>query len=297
MSQAIRRVGFIGLGRMGAAIARNILKGGFELTVYNRTPEKMKPLVEEGAAAASSPREAATGVDAVLTCLMDDASVLDNVAGESGLLAGLKPGAVHLGTTTVSPGCAAKLAELHAAHGSHYVAAPVVGRPDAAQRAQLLTCVAGDPDVIARCKPLFEAYTSGVTNVGSKHQVANSLKLAINYIGVSLIELMGEVYAFGERSGIDGELLNGIMASMFAPPALKEYAERIRRRDFDNVGFDLVSGLKDVQLMLQASTDTRVALSYASVIREKFLSAIARGMGGKDWSAIYEVTRLNAGLE
>jgi 3-hydroxyisobutyrate dehydrogenase-like beta-hydroxyacid dehydrogenase len=297
MSEAIRRVGFIGLGRMGSAIARNILKGRFELTVYNRTAEKMKPLVGEGAAAAGSAREAASGADAVLTCLMDDASVIDNVTGEKGLLAGLGQGAVHIGTTTVSPGCATKLAELHAAHGSHYVAAPVVGRPDAAQRGQLLTCVAGDPDVIDRCKPLFEAYTAGVTNVGSQHATANSLKLAINYIGVSLIELMGEVYAFGERSGIDGELLNGIMASMFAPPALKEYAERIRKRDFDNVGFDLVSGLKDVQLMLQASTDTRVALSYAGVVREKFLSAIARGMGGKDWSAIYEVTRLNAGLQ
>jgi 3-hydroxyisobutyrate dehydrogenase-like beta-hydroxyacid dehydrogenase len=297
MSEAIRRVGFIGLGRMGAAIAGNILKGGFELTVYNRTAEKMRSLVAAGAAAAGSPREAAAGVDAVLTCLMDDASVLDNVSGEDGLLAGLSPGAVHVGTTTVSPGCATRLAELHAAHGSHYVAGPVVGRPDAAQRAELMTAVAGDQDVIARCKPLFEAYTAGVMNVGTKQAVANSLKLAINYIGVSLIDLMGQVYAFGERSGIDGELLNGVMASMLAPPALKEYAERIRKRDFDNVGFDLVSGLKDVQLMLQASTETRVALSYASVVREKFLAAIARGMGGKDWSAIYEVTRLNAGLE
>jgi 3-hydroxyisobutyrate dehydrogenase-like beta-hydroxyacid dehydrogenase len=297
MSEAIRKVGFIGLGRMGSAIARNILKAGFDLTVYNRTREKMKPLVEEGAKSADSPREAAAGADAVLTCLMDDASVLDNVVSENGLLARLRRGAVHVGATTVSPGCAAKLAELHAAHGSHYVAAPVVGRPDAAERGQLLTCVAGDPEVIARCARLFEAYTAGVTHVGSRHEVANSLKLAINYVGVSLIELMGEVYAFGEKSGIDVQLLNQIMKGMLAAPPLKEYADRILNRDFDNVGFDLVSGLKDVQLMLQASTDTRVALSYAAVIREKFLSAIAHGMGSKDWSAIYEVTRMNAGLE
>jgi 3-hydroxyisobutyrate dehydrogenase-like beta-hydroxyacid dehydrogenase len=161
----------------------------------------------------------------------------------------------------------------------------------------LLTLVAGDPEVIARCAPLFEAYTLGVTNVGTEHSVANSLKLALNYMGVSIIELMGQVYAFGEKSGIDVRLLHAMMGAMFAPPALKEYAERIRTRDFDDVGFDLVSGLKDVQLMLQASTDTRVALPYASVIREKFLAAIANGMGGKDWSAIYEVTRMNAGLE
>lgn len=120
--------------------------------------------------------------------------------------------------------------------------------------------------------------------------------LALNYMVASLVELMGQVYAFGEKSGIDAHLLNQMMASMLAPPALKEYADRIRARDFDEVGFDLLSGLKDVQLMLQASTDTRVALPYASIIREKFLAAIARGMGGKDWSAICEVTRMNAGL-
>jgi 3-hydroxyisobutyrate dehydrogenase-like beta-hydroxyacid dehydrogenase len=297
MSDEIRRVGFIGLGRMGAGIARNILKAGFELTVYNRTPQKMKPLVDEGARGAGSSKEAAARADAVLTCLMDDASVLDNVTGEDGLLAGLNPGAVHIGTTTVSPPCATRLAELHAAHGSHYVAGPVVGRPDAAERGQLLTFVAGDPGVIASCARLLDAYTLGITNVGKEHRLANSLKLALNYVGVSIIELMGQVYAFGEKSGIDVQLLNQLMGAMFAPPALKEYAERIRTRNFDDVGFDLVSGLKDVQLMLQASTDTRVALPYAGVIREKFLAAIANGMGGKDWSAIYEVTRMNAGLD
>jgi 3-hydroxyisobutyrate dehydrogenase-like beta-hydroxyacid dehydrogenase len=297
MAEAIRKVGFIGLGRMGSAMARNVLKAGFTLAVYNRTPEKMKPLIDEGATGASSPREAAAGADAILTSLMDDASVLDNVTGENGLLAGLKRGAVHVGTTTVSPRCATQLAELHAAHGSHYVAGPVVGRPDAAERKELLTFVAGDPEVIARCARLFDAYNAGIINVGREPRLANSMKLAVNYVLMSLIDLMGQTYAFGERSGLDPQLLNQMMAAILAPPAFKEYANRIRAREFDQVGFDLLSGLKDVQLMLQASTDTRVPLSYASIIREKFLTAIAHGMEGKDWSAITEVTRMNAGLE
>jgi len=297
MAEAIRKVGFIGLGRMGSAMARNVLKAGFTLTVYNRTAEKMKPLVDEGATGARSPREAATGADAVLTSLMDDASVLDNVTGESGLLAGLRPDAVHVGTTTVSPRCATQLAELHAAHSSHYVAGPVVGRPDAAERKELLTFVAGDPEVIARCAPLFDAYTAGTLNVGKEPRLANSMKLAVNYMGISLIDLMGQIYAFGEKSGLDAQLLYQMMTAIVAPPAFKEYADRIRTRNFDQVGFDLLSGFKDVQLILQASTDTQVALSNASIIREKFLAAIAHGMGGKDWSAITEVTRMNAGLE
>jgi 3-hydroxyisobutyrate dehydrogenase-like beta-hydroxyacid dehydrogenase len=297
MAEAIRRVGCIGLGRMGAAIARNILKAGFEVRVYNRTAGKMQPLIDEGASGVSSPKEAAATADVVLTCLMDDQSVLDNVTGEQGLLAGLKPAGIHIGTTTVSPRCATRLAELHLAHGSHYVAAPVVGRPDMAAAGQLLSFVAGDPGISEKCAPVFDAYTLGVTHVGNEHGVANSLKLAVNYMGVSLIELMGQVYAFGERSGIDVRFLNQMMAPMLSHPALRQYAERIRARDFDDVGFDLLSGLKDVELMLQASTETRVALSYAGIIREKFLTAIAHGMGGRDWSAIYEVTRMNAGLE
>ncbi len=297
MAEAVENVAFIGLGRMGTGMARNILKAGFRLTVYNRTAAKMQPLVDEGAVGASSPREAVAAADAVITSLMDDQSVLDLVTGEQGLMAGLKAGGIHIGTTTVSPGHAAHLADLHAAHGSHYVAAPVVGRPDVAEAGQLRTFVAGDPEAIARCDSLFRAYCQMVVNVGEKQQVASSLKLAVNYMGVSLIELMGQVYAFGEKSGIDSQHLKLVMATMFPQPQLQEYAERIRTRDFDEVGFALAGGLKDVELMLQASTDTRVALPYASVIRDKYLTAIAHGMGDRDWSAIYEVTRMNAGLD
>lgn len=296
MSEEMKRVGAIGLGRMGAGIAHNILTGGFDLTVYNRTAAKTQPLVDEGATAARSPKEAASGSDVVVTSLMDDQSVLDNVAGEQGVLAGLKQDAIHIGTTTVSPACARKLAELHAAHGSHYVAAPVLGRPDVAASGELRTLVAGDPAVIERCKPVLDAFSQMVVNVAQDHAVASSLKLAINYMGASVIELMGEVYAFGEKSGIASGSLDLVMTTMFGEPALQEYATRIRTRDFDEAGFSLLGGLKDIELMLQASTDTRVALPYASVIREKMLAAIAHGMEEKDWSATYEITRMNAGL-
>src|ERR1700693_3519793 len=138
-------VACIGLGRMGSGIARNIQNAGFRLTVFNRTTEKMKPLVEAGATAASTPREAAASADIVVTNLMDDASVLGAVSGDNGILAGMRPGTIHIGTTTISPSLSTRLGELHAAHGSHYVAGPVAGRPDAAAAGQLLTFVAGQP--------------------------------------------------------------------------------------------------------------------------------------------------------
>jgi 3-hydroxyisobutyrate dehydrogenase-like beta-hydroxyacid dehydrogenase len=275
-------------------MARNILKAGFELTVHNRTPAKMKPLIDKGAAGAGSPREAATGADVVLTCLMDDRSVLGSMTGEQGLLAGLRQGAIHVGATTVSPRCAGQLVDLHTATGSHYIAAPVVGRPDAAEAGQLLTFTAGDEEVIARCEPLFRAYSQAAMRVAAEHAAANSLKIAINYMAASSLELMGEIYAFGERSGIEARFLDLLMKTMFGHPALHAYAERIRTRNFDDVGFELTAGLKDVELMLEASRESCVAFPYASIIRDKQLAAIARGMGKKDWSAFYEVTRSQA---
>jgi 3-hydroxyisobutyrate dehydrogenase-like beta-hydroxyacid dehydrogenase len=295
-AEEIQRVAFIGLGRMGAGMARNLLRAGFPLSVYNRTAAKMQPLIDAGATGAQSPRAAVAGADVVVTTLMDDQSALEVVTGADGILPGLKRGAIHIGTSTVSPGCATRLAELHAAHGSTYIAGPVVGRPDVAEAGQLQTFVAGDAQAITRCERIFGAYAVATFNLGTEPRLANSMKLAVNYVLMSLVELMGQVYAFGERSGIDLQLINLMLASIVAPPALKEYASRVRKRDFEPAGFELIAGLKDVQLILQASTETRVALPYASTVRDKLLAAVSHGMEHKDWSAIYEITRMNAGL-
>jgi 3-hydroxyisobutyrate dehydrogenase-like beta-hydroxyacid dehydrogenase len=282
---------------MGAAIAHNVQRAGFRLVVYNRTADKAAALVRGGATLAGSPREAATGAQAVITSLMDDRSVLDTLSGPDGVLAGLAPDAVHVGATTVSPRCTRQVAALHAAHGSQFVAAPVLGRPDVAEAGQLHTFVAGDPGAIARCEPLFAAYTAGVMNLGPEHAVANGLKLAVNYIVAVNIELMGQVYAFGEKSGIDANVLGTVMATLFASPALPGYSERIRARNFDDVGFALPGGLKDVDLFLDASADARAPLPFAGVVRDRFVTALARGLERKDWSAVTEIARQSAGLD
>lgn len=297
MAQSVRNVGFVGLGRMGAAMAHNVLKAGFHLTVYNRTAAKMQPLVDVGAVAAATPADAAAGSDVVVTSLMDDQSVLDATEGAEGILKRLQTGAVHVSTTTISPRCAARLAALHAAHGSDYVAAPVLGRPDAAEAGQLLSFVAGDGGAIARAHPVLSAYSQAVIPVSSTPAVANSLKLAINYVVYAVVDVMGQAFAFGEKSGIDPQHLHMVVQTMFGHPGLQQYAARMRERRFDDVGFDLLGELKDVQLILDASTDTRAPLPFASVVRDKLLTAVAHGLGAKDCSAAYEVTRMNAGLK
>jgi 3-hydroxyisobutyrate dehydrogenase-like beta-hydroxyacid dehydrogenase len=296
MSELIRRVGFVGLGRMGAAMARNVLKAGFPLTVYNRTAAKMQPFVDAGATEAGSPAEAATGADVVVTSLMDDRSVRETVEGAGGLLGGLAPGAVHVGTTTISPGGARMLAAVHAAHGSHYVAAPVVGRPDVAEAGQLVSFLAGDAAAIARCQPVVGAYSRAAIPVSTEAAVASSLKLAVNYMLGVVVDLIGQVFVFGEKSGIDLQHLDAVVATMFAHPGLQEYAARMRARRYDDVGFDLLGGLKDGQLIVDAATEARAPLPFATIVRDRALTAVARGLGANDVSVAYEIIRMNAGL-
>jgi 3-hydroxyisobutyrate dehydrogenase-like beta-hydroxyacid dehydrogenase len=291
MAESACRVGFIGLGRMGAAMARNVLRAGFALTVYNRTGAKMQPLLDAGAAGAASAAEAAAGAEIVVTNLMDDQSVLDATAGAEGLLQRLQPGAVHIGTTTISPRCAGRLAELHAAHGSDYLAAPVVGRPHVAEAGQLISLVAGDARAIERADAVLSAYSQAVIPVGSTSAVANSLKLAINYMAGAVADLMGQVYAFGEKSGIDPQHLSLVMQTMFSHPGLQEYASRIHERRFDDVGSDLLTELKDVQLILEASTDAPYLDDSARHSRHYLphLSVAALGHESESNSAVHAI--------
>jgi 3-hydroxyisobutyrate dehydrogenase-like beta-hydroxyacid dehydrogenase len=286
-------VACIGLGRMGSGIARNIQNAGFRLTVFNRTTEKMKPLVKAGATAASTPREAAASADIVVTNLMDDASVLGSATGDDGILAAMRPDAIHIGTTTISPSLSTRLAEMHEAHGSHYVAGPVAGRPDAAAAGKLFTFVAGKPEWLERCRPVMDAYANKVIPMGEDPAIAMSMKLVGNFMVASLIELIGEAYVFAESRGVDPSVLTGMFKQFM--PAASEYVDRICTRDFGRAGFTLDGGTKDVTLILQAAAEVHAPLSYASVVRDKCLAAQARGMGEMDWSVMTETSRFDAG--
>ena len=297
VTESIQNVGVIGLGRMGTEIANNVIKSGFKLVVYNRTVDKTRALAEAGAVVTASPKEAASKSDVILTSLKDDAALLDVVNGEKGILSGLRPGTIHIGTSTISPSLSTTLDRMHDAQGSLYLAAPVLGNPAAAKEGKLTTFVAGDTTAIKSCKRLLNSYCQRVIEVGNEHAKANILKLSANYVMLTILDVMGQVYALAEKSDIDLQLVNEVLEMIFAYPGLKQYAKRIRTRDFDNVGFDLLSAFKDVQLILQTSSDVRVPLSHANNIQDRYIAAIANDMGKKDWISIYDITRMLAGLK
>lgn len=297
MSDAIRSVAVIGLGNIGSGIARNIIKAGYEVTVYNRTPEKMAPFVEMGAKPASSPRQAATRVEVILTSLMDDASVEAVTLGEDGLLAGLNPGAIHIGATTISPRLSAQLAEMHQEKEGHYIAAPISGRGDYAQLGKLITQVAGDQEIVEKCMGVLESYTQTVTYMGADHKAAANAKLAINYMTVAFIELYSQCYAFGLKCGISTELMHEFIETMMDWYSPRKYARTIKDRTYEPANFKVTSGFKDVQLMLESAREVGAPLHYASLISDKYITLIARGLADLDWSAIHEVNLWNAGFD
>ena len=283
----------IGLGRMGAGIAHNLQTSGSRLVVHNRTSAKMEPFVAAGATPASTAREAAALADFVVTSLMDDQSVLATLSGEDGILAGLRRGAVHIGTSTISPGCSTRCAGLHRQHGSHYLAAPVFGRPEAAAAGKLLTFVSGEREIIERARPVLETYTQSIVALGEDAASAASLKLVGNFFGASLLEVLGEAFALAEKRGVLLPFTN--MLKGFLPP-MAEYIDRIANRNYDKPGFTLDAGLKDIRLILEAAGEVHVPLPFASVVRDKCLAAQAHGLSQQDWCSFTEIARLSAGL-
>ena len=291
------KVAFIGLGNMGTGMASNIAKAGYKLTVWNRTADKTEPLVALGARASSSPADAVSGADIVITSLMDDKSILDNLEGESGFLAAMAPGSVHVCVTTISPQLADSLSSRHEKHGTRFVAAPVLGRPDASAGGSLIALLAGDEEAIKNATPVINSFASTVIPLGPKTSHAAVLKLCLNYAVISNIELMGEIYACADKAGLSLEMIEGFFKIIYGFPVLHMYAEKLRTRDFSDGGFRMTGGLKDVQLMLDSAVKLGTTFDIGKVIEGKMLEGIDSGYQHLDWSAIYEVTRGRAGLD
>jgi 3-hydroxyisobutyrate dehydrogenase-like beta-hydroxyacid dehydrogenase len=284
-------VAFVGLGKMGVAMATNLLRAGYPLVVWNRSPEKAEPLRAAGATLAKSPAAAARSANIVISSLADDASLKAVVAGPDGVLAGLRPGAVHVGASTVSPGLSDELAGLHTAAGGHYVAGPVVGRVPAAEAAQLVTFVAGDAKAIEVARAVITTYAPMMAVVGERQGQAAVAKLIANFLGASGMDLIGQSLAWAEKSGLPPGLVPQMLAGFFGNPGTREYIAKIGERDFDNVGFTAAGGRKDVQLMIEAAQSVDLRLSSAEALSAKLDAVIARGWRDKDWSCFTEVDR------
>jgi 3-hydroxyisobutyrate dehydrogenase-like beta-hydroxyacid dehydrogenase len=289
------RVGFIGLGHMGAGMAGNLIKAGHEVTVYNRTPEKARALVAAGARTARMVSEASQG-DAVMTMLANDAAVETLVLGREGVVTSLRPGALHVSSSTISVALSQRLSQEHAKQGQRYVAAPVFGRPDAATAAQLVVVAAGEKTAIEAARPLLEAVGRKVFVIAEEPRAANLVKLSGNFLNASVIESLGEALALITKGGIDRQRYLEILASLFNVPAYNIYGALIASGRFEPAGFAAPLGQKDIRLLLAAAEDLSVAMPVGSLLRDRFLTLMAQGGERLDWSAIGALPAHDAGL-
>jgi len=285
------QVAFCGMGQMGRAMAANLVAAGHDVRAWNRTAGKAPP----GAREFSSVREAAAGAEVAITMLADDVAV-EGVARE--LFEALPAGSVHCGMSTISVKLSRRLGEQHRQRGQRYLAAPVFGRPEAAQAGKLWIVPAGDADALARCQPLFEVLGQGTVPLGGVPEHASLTKICGNFIIASLIEIFGETLSLGEKAGVDAqEMAATLTRIIFAgAPIPTGYAARIASTQFEPAAFAMPLGFKDVSLALAAAEELRAPLPTASLLRDHFLESLAKGRSDWDWGGLAAVVREAAGL-
>jgi 3-hydroxyisobutyrate dehydrogenase-like beta-hydroxyacid dehydrogenase len=278
------RIGFLGLGKMGTPMALRLLAAGHELSVWNRTEGRTKPLLREGAIAAATPAEAELGADAVITMLFDDAAHEEVLFGANGLMDALEPGALHISCSTISVALSERLTKEHARRGIEFVAAPVFGRPNVAEEGRLWIVVAGADEAIARARPLLEPLSRGISAVGAEPRQAHAVKLGGNFLISTMIHSLAESFVYAESQGIDPEaFLETVNSALFQSPFYAAYG-KVMLHPPEHPGATIDLGAKDLRLLRQAAAAANARLSLADSLAEIFAEAQRSGLAGEDWA-------------
>jgi 3-hydroxyisobutyrate dehydrogenase-like beta-hydroxyacid dehydrogenase len=283
---------------MGRPMAELLVKAGYGVRVHNRTRDKERPLVEQGATPADRPAAVVPAPDgAVVTMLADDAALEAVTLGPGGILETLGAGGLHLSCSTVSPAILRRLAAEHERRGARLVGTPVFGRPDAAAAKKLWLTLAGAPAARQRARPILEAMGQGVFEFGDAPEGAAVVKVAGNFLIASAMEAMAEAFTLAEKSGIPRTAIAEFFGkTLFALPLYQNYGRMIAERRFEPAGFKLALGLKDVGLVLDQARAAAVPMPFAQQLHGRFLAAVARGEGGLDWSGLAAGVSRDAGL-
>lgn len=291
-------IAFIGLGSMGAAMAANLLKAGFPLTVYNRSAEKAEPLRQQGAQVAPSPAEAAKNADIVFTMVTDDKALEALTTGPDGILSTLPKGAIHASCSTVAPDTNRRLAEAHAAHSSFLVASPVFGKPDVAAAGKLWIGASGaTAEVRERLKPALEAIGQGTHDFGDDAGAANVAKLCGNFLLGAMIEGMAEALTLAEKCGLNRVGFYEMLTStIFNNPIYKSYGKLIAEQHYQPVGAPPAIIRKDMNLVVQEAYKHDMPMPLANLVRDRLTATVALNEPDVDWASFAKRVSEDAGL-
>ena len=276
-------IGFIGLGAMGRAMAKNLAAAGHTVRAWNRSGGSV-----EGVSMVENPVSALQD-DVVITMLSDD-DAIRGVILDPVLLDRARPGLVHIVSSTISVAFAQDLVAAHAKAGVGYVAAPVLGRPDAAASAALNILAAGAEDALATARPIFEVIGKQVWDMGNDPPTANAAKIACNMMITMAIEAMAEAVVLTEANGLVRErFFDLILGTLFGSRSYQTYSGNIVREEY-RAGFKATLGLKDLRLAREAAAGAARALPMLDAVHGRMRDAVEAGWGDQDWSAIARFT-------
>ena len=278
------KIGFLGLGKMGAPMAHRLIAAGHELSVWNRTEGRTEPLLREGAIAAATPAEAELGADAVITMLFDDYALEEVLFGPNGLMDALTPATLHISCSTISVALSERLTWEHARRGIPFIAAPVFGRPNVAEEGRLWIVVAGESSALDRARPFLQPLSRGISVVGPQPKQAHALKLGGNFLISAMIHSLGEGFVYAQSQGIDPEVFfEAVNSALFQSPFYAAYAN-VMLHPPKSIAATIDLGAKDMRLFREAATAGGARLSLADDLAKIFEEARRQGMGNHDWA-------------
>ena len=291
-----QRIGFVGLGIMGRGMAENLLKAGYDLTVWNRTRSKAEEVGRLGAKVGDTPAQAATGNDVVITMLADPPAIEDAVLGANGVISGLEKGAILIDCSTVDPTTTAALLEATSAKGARFVDAPVAGSKDAAAKGELILMVGGEEDTIEEVRAILEALSKKIIYAGASGS-GTSLKLCFNLVVAHMAAALSQTLVLGVKSGLKPQtIIDTLMAGAIGCKFYEWKGGSILARDF-TTHFPTKLMHKDLNLALSAGNLRGVPLPVTAAVEELFAMAKAHGEGDEDFCSVIKVLEDLAGLE
>lgn len=277
------KIAFLGLGNMGLGMAQNLINAGHQLTVYNRTLSKADDLMGDFEKSVN-PKDVVTNADLVITMLSEDDVLYDAVTGENGFLNSMKKEAIHISMSTISPDTSRDLFQKHQAVNTHYLTAPVFGRPLAAANAQLFICVSGDAKIKEKVKPVLTLMGQKIDDFGNEPGAANVVKLTGNFMIMASMETMAEAFTLAEKHGLDREQIADFFGStVFNAPIYKNYGTLIARKTYQPVGFKTKLGFKDARLASKMALDVEMPAPLLNLVYNRLLSSMANGKSDSDW--------------
>jgi 3-hydroxyisobutyrate dehydrogenase-like beta-hydroxyacid dehydrogenase len=292
----IKKISYVGLGTMGSGMVSNLLKAGYELTVWNRSVERSKPFARKGARVADTPANAVRDVDLVVYSLSNDQAVEEVVFGANGILSGIKEGQIAVDMSTVLPATSLREQEAYAKRGVDFVDAPVFGSKKEAADAKLWIMAAGKKAIFEKVRPILEHLGQTVHYFG-KNGNATAMKLVGNLIVALEMEALAEGLVLAQKAGLDlNTVMEVVKVADFRSPLLVGNGQNILKRDF-STSFALKLMLKDADLIEKFAGSLQSPIPALRVVQRNLESAVALGFGKENASAVIKALEKEAGVE